>query len=138
MTIGILREPSFETRVSLLPEHISVFKKPNIRVLVESKCGNTAFATNAQYEKEGAEISSRENILRTCDILLSIHHLTEDDMQYVKNASVILGVYNPLAQASLIKEWAIKGLTTFSMDMLPRTTRAQSMDVLSSQANIAG
>ena len=138
MTIGILREPSFETRVSLLPEHISVLKKQNIRVLVESKCGNTAFASDAQYEKEGAEISSRENILRACDILLSIHHLTEDDMQYVKNASVILGVYNPLAQASLIKEWAIKGLTTFSMDMLPRTTRAQSMDVLSSQANIAG
>ena len=138
MTIGILREPSFETRVSLLPEHISVLKKQNIHVLAESNCGNTAFAADAQYEQEGSEISSRENILRTCDILLSIHPLTGDDMKYVKNTSVVLGVYNPLAQASLLKEWADKGLTTFSMDMLPRTTRAQSMDVLSSQANIAG
>lgn len=138
MTIGILREPSIETRVSLIPEHISVLKKQNIQVLVESSCGSSAFAPDSLYSEQGAEISSREHVLKTADILLSIHPLSPEDFKSVKSSAVILGVYNPLANFSLIKDWAKQGLTTFSMDMLPRTTRAQTMDVLSSQANIAG
>lgn len=138
MTIGILLEPSPETRVSLIPEHISVLKKQNINVLAESNCGSNAFATDTLYSDQGAEVSSRENVLRNSDILLSIHPLTEDDLNKAKKSAVILGVFNPLANFELIKKWAEQGFTTFSMDMLPRTTRAQSMDILSSQANIAG
>ncbi len=138
MTIGILCEPSIETRVSLLPEHISFFKKHNIDVLAETNAGSKAFAPDALYEQEGAEISSRENVLERSEILLSIHPLTDTDLKSVKSPAVVLGMYNPLSQQQLINDWAQKGLTTFSMDMLPRTTRAQSMDVLSSQANIAG
>ena len=138
MTIGILREPSIETRVSLIPEHISVLKKQNIQVLVESSCGNSAFAPDSLYTEQGAEISSRENVLKTADILLSIHPLSPEDLKSLKSSAVLLGVYSPLANFSLIENWAKQGLTTFSMDMLPRTTRAQTMDVLSSQANIAG
>lgn len=138
MTIGILREPSIETRVSLIPEHISVLKKQNIQVLVESSCGNSAFAPDSLYTEQGAEISSRENVLKTADILLSIHPLSPEDLKFLKSSAVLLGVYSPLANFSLIEGWAKQGLTTFSMDMLPRTSRAQSMDVLSSQANIAG
>lgn len=138
MTIGILREPVFENRVSLIPEHIPVLKKLNIHVLAESNCGERAFAIDSLYTQQGVEISSRENILRTCDIILSINPLTAGDMESVESNTVLLGVYSPLAQASLIKNFAENRLTTFSMDMLPRTTRAQSMDVLSSQANIAG
>ncbi|MDO8994626.1 MAG: NAD(P)(+) transhydrogenase (Re/Si-specific) subunit alpha, partial [Daejeonella sp.] len=138
MTIGILLEPIPETRVSLIPEHISVLKKQNINVLAESNCGAKAFAPDILYSEQGAEISSRENVLKNSDILLSIHPLTEDDLNKVKKSAVILGVFNPLANFELIKKWAECGFTTFSMDMLPRTTRAQSMDILSSQANIAG
>lgn len=138
MTIGILCEPSIETRVSLLPEHIPALKKHNINVLVESNAGSKAFTPDALYEKEGAEIKSRDHILKSADILLSIHPLTPDDLNAVKSSSVLLGMYGPLGQPQVMKEWAEKGLTTFSLDMLPRTTRAQSMDVLSSQANIAG
>ena len=138
MTIGILREPSIETRVSLIPEHISVLKKQNIQVLVESSCGNSAFAPDSLYTEQGAEISSRENVLKTADILLSIHPLSPEDFKSLKSSAVLLGVYSPLANFTLIVDWAKQGLTTFSMDMLPRTSRAQSMDVLSSQANIAG
>lgn len=138
MIIGILREPSIENRVSLIPEHISVLKKQNIHVMAESNCGNSAYAADSLYTEQGAEISSRENILKTADILLSIHPLTEEDLKSLKSTAVVLGVYNPLSNFSIINDWADKGLTTFSMDMLPRTTRAQSMDVLSSQANIAG
>ena len=83
-------------------------------------------------------MSSRENVLKNSDILLSINLLTTEDLKNLKKNAIVLGVYNPLANFTLIKDWASKGLTTFSMDMLPRTTRAQSMDILSSQANIAG
>lgn len=138
MTIGILCEPVFENRVSLLPEHVPVLKKPGVQVLAESKAGLKAFASDSLYEQQGAGITIREHILKTADILLSIHPLTKDDVKLLKSGSVLLGVYSPLSQVSFFKQWAEKGLTTFSLDMLPRTTRAQSMDVLSSQANIAG
>lgn len=138
MTIGILSEPLIETRVSLLPEHISLLKKHKIDVLIEIAAGNRAFAKDSQYIEQGAERRARESILKASDILLTIHPLTGDDLKLVKNSTVILGMYNPLSKPQLIKDWAVNGLTTFSMDMLPRTTRAQSMDVLSSQANIAG
>ncbi len=138
MTIGILCEPSFENRVSLLPEHIPILKKQNIRVLAETNCGERAFASDSLYIQQGVEISSRENILKSSEIILSINPLTSDDLQVVEANAVLLGIYSPLAQAPLIKSFADKNLTTFSLDMLPRTTRAQSMDVLSSQANIAG
>ena len=138
MTIGILCEPLIDTRVSLLPEHIAFLKKQKINVLIETEAGNKAYAKDTLYEQEGAEVSSRENVLKSSDILLSIHPLSSADLEIVRNSSVMLGMYNPLSQPQLVKAWAEKGLTTFSMDMLPRTTRAQSMDVLSSQANIAG
>ncbi len=138
MTVGILLEPSIETRVSLLPEHVPFLKKHTIDVIVESNAGLKAFAADTAYEQEGAEIASRDDVLKKSDIVLSIHTLTPDDLKSIKSQAVILGMYNPLGQPDLIADWAQKGLTTFSMDMLPRTTRAQSMDVLSSQANIAG
>jgi len=138
MTIGILLETSPETRVSLFPEHISVLKKLKINVLVQHNSGANSFAPDVLYSEQGAEITSRENVLKNSDILLSIHPISEQDLKLAKKSSVILGVFNPLANFELIKSWAEQGFTTFSMDMLPRTTRAQSMDILSSQANIAG
>lgn len=138
MTIGILSEPVFETRVSLLPEHISPLKKQKIDVLIETGAGKSAFAQDTQYIREEAKVTSRVDVLRTSDIILTIHPLSPDDLKITRKSSVILGMFSPLSQPQLVKDWAEKGLTTFSMDMLPRTTRAQSMDVLSSQANIAG
>lgn len=137
MIIGVLKEPSPETRVSLLPEHIVVLKKWNVEVLVETDAGLHAFAHDKQYQDAGAAISSRQEVLQKSDIVLSIN--SPDKTEIVNpNAKILLGLYQPLFYPALMKEYAGKGLTVFSMDMLPRTTRAQSMDVLSSQANIAG
>ena len=138
MIIGILREPSIETRVSLIPEHIKVLTKQNIQVLVEHDCGILAFAPDNLYKEQGAELSTRDEILKNADVLLTINSLSNEDLKSIKKNAIVLGVYSPLANLNLMQEWALKGLTTFSMDMLPRTTRAQSMDILSSQANIAG
>ena len=137
MIIGVLKEPSPETRVSLLPEHLATLKKWNVEVVVESDAGISAFATDEKYSDGGAEIKSRDEVLQTADIILSINIFPETQNSDIRS-KIILGNYQPLFNATLIKGWAEKGLTVFSMDMLPRTTRAQSMDVLSSQANIAG
>ena len=136
MTIGLLKEPSHETRVSLLPEAVATLTKKNIIVLVESGAGEKAFSRDVDYKNAGAAIASRNEVLQSADLILSIHALTDADS--TKTGAVALGVYQPLYNQSLMQQWAAKGITVFSLDMLPRTTRAQSMDVLSSQANIAG
>ena len=129
MTIGVFKEPGFENRVSLLPEAVAALTKKGINVWVEQSAGLRAFSTDADYEKAGARIVASPE---TADVYLAIHPPAATPK------GVYIGVYQPLFQKDLMKTWATNGLTVFSLDMLPRTTRAQSMDVLSSQANIAG
>jgi NAD(P) transhydrogenase subunit alpha len=135
MIIGILREPSFESRVSLLAEGAAALIKKGLTVWVESGAGLKASCTDEEYSKNGAIVQSADKILKGADVLLRINH---DDIPSSLKDKVLIGVYQPLFNSKLMEQWAKKGITTFSLDMLPRTTRAQSMDVLSSQANIAG
>lgn len=137
MIIGVLKEPSPETRVSLLPEHITILKKWNVEVCIEYNAGVTAFASDEKYAEAGATVKSRNEVLQTSDLILSINAPGTSDIVHL-TSDILLGVYQPLFNSGLIKDLAAKGCTVFSMDMLPRTTRAQSMDILSSQANIAG
>ena len=138
MIIGVLKESFPETRVSLLSEHIAILKKWNVSAVIENNAGISSLATNDEYTKAGAAIAPRVEVLHTSDIILSMSNVSSADISAMKAGAILLGVYQPLFNAELIREWAGKGLTIFSMDMLPRTTRAQSMDILSSQANIAG
>ena len=136
MIIGVLKEPTPETRVSLLPEHIVLLKKWKVDVLIESNAGLTAFAEDEKYVEAGAKICSREEIEKLAGVILSIN--IQPIAFHCQPATILLGIFQPLFYPQLIQGFADKALTVFSMDMLPRTTRAQSMDVLSSQANIAG
>jgi H+-translocating NAD(P) transhydrogenase subunit alpha len=136
MTIGILQEPSFETRVSMLPEAVAALTKKSHTVLVENGAGIKASAADDDYIKAGAQIKSGQDILNNADVILRINH--PDETLPIPNAKILIGVYQPLFNIDLMKDWSAKNITSFSLDMLPRTTRAQSMDVLSSQANIAG
>jgi H+-translocating NAD(P) transhydrogenase subunit alpha len=134
MTIGILKEPTFENRVSLLPDAVAAITKKGIEVIAEQGAGDRAYASDADYEKAGAQIKTRAEVLSAATILLALN-----PPEAIPPASAIMvGVYQPLFNAILMKQWADAGITSFSLDMLPRTTRAQSMDILSSQANIAG
>ncbi len=137
MTIGLLKEHPPETRVALLPEHISILKKWNVTVLVEQGAGDKAFATDEQYTEAGAAITSRDELLQKAILVLTINSLNSEDLSHCK-AKVLFGLFQPLYNPALMKDWSEKGFSIFSIDMLPRTTRGQSMDVLSSQANIAG
>ena len=136
MTVGILKEPVGETRVSLLPDAVASLVKSGRTVLVEAGAGSLAFASDTDYEAAGARIVPAAEIAESADVVLALH---QPPLQYVtRPGQVFIGIYQPLYHQVLVQQWAEKGVTTFSLDMLPRTTRAQSMDVLSSQANIAG
>ena len=137
MTIGLLKEPAEETRVSLLPEAVATLTKKNINVLLETGAGEKAFSRDRDYEKAGAKVCSRNEVLQSSNLILSINALAPQDIM-PPSTTILLGVYQPLYNQPIMQQWSEKGLTTFSLDMLPRTTRAQSMDVLSSQANISG
>jgi NAD(P) transhydrogenase subunit alpha len=138
MIAGILKEPTGENRVSFLPEHLAGLLKLNIEIWVQENAGAAAYATNEVYQQAGASIHSRSEILQNAQIIFSILPLTNDDLQIIKPGTVVIGVYQPLYNYAEMQLWANKNLITFSLDTIPRTTRAQSMDVLSSQANIAG
>ena len=135
MTVGILKEPIFENRISLLPEQIETLIKKNIEVIVEETAGENAFALDDDYVKKGAKITDRNAVISKADILLCIHPIPSNEL---KNNSILLGVYQPLINNNFVQDCCTKQICCFSLDMIPRTTRAQSMDVLSSQANIAG
>ena len=135
MTVGILKEPQGENRVSLLPEQVETLTKKNIQVIVEDGAGANAFSSNDLYKAKGATIAARSEVLSKADLLLFINTA---NIEGAKANAIVLGAYQPLSNVDAIKNWASKNVTCFSLDMIPRTTRAQSMDVLSSQANIAG
>lgn len=137
MTIGVLKEPAHETRVSLLAESVAALKKKGITIIIEDGAGEKAFCSNAEFEQAGAQIKSRSEVLSAADLILSIHQPSAAEIDLLKQ-KILIGVFQPLFNTAEMKEWAVKGVTSFSLDMLPRTTRAQAMDVLSSQANIAG
>lgn len=135
MIIGVLKEQAPETRVSLVPEVVAALVKMNVKVWVEQDAGVSAFYSDRSYTDAGAEIKQAQDIYSAADMVLSMQAANAAN---AKTGAVLIGIYQPLFNPGLMQKWADKGYTVFSMDTIPRTTRAQSMDVLSSQANIAG
>ncbi|HQS23990.1 MAG: NAD(P) transhydrogenase subunit alpha [Sphingobacteriia bacterium 24-36-13] len=138
MIIGILKEPAGENRVAMLPEQLVLLVKQGIEVMVEKDAGANAFANNELYVTAGATVTNRNTVLSSASILLSYWSIPDDELAKTQKGVILIGVFQPLFNFQLMKAWASNGFTVFSLDMIPRTTRAQSMDVLSSQANIAG
>lgn len=136
MVIGVLKEQAPETRVSLVPEVVAALVKMNVSVYVEPGAGDTAFHSDKSYTDAGAVIKDRNTIVSEANLILAIH--TDNMPDGVKQGTVVMGVFQPLFNTKQMQQWAGKGYTVFSLDTIPRTTRAQAMDVLSSQANIAG
>jgi NAD(P) transhydrogenase subunit alpha len=138
MTIGILKESPGENRVALLPESVATLVKMNVSLVVESGAGLTAFASDRQYEEAGAKMDTKQNVIAAADLLIKIQPPTAEEVALLKEGQSIMSVLNPYFNGTLIKELAAKKITAFSMDVVPRTTRAQAMDILSSMATVAG
>ena len=138
MILGILKETNNDKRVSLLPEQAAVLVAKQVSVIVETGAGSAAYAADATYTDKNVSVKDRASVLSTADLVLSINPLSSAEMAQLKPGAVVLGTFQPLFNIDLVKQAVDKKASLFSMDMIPRTTRAQSMDVLSSQANIAG
>jgi NAD(P) transhydrogenase subunit alpha len=138
MIIGILKEEGPENRVSLLPESGATLTKMMVTVLVEKGAGLRAFASDSDYETAGAKIAAKADVIAQSDMLIKINPPTDAEMGQFKEKSVFLAVLNPFFNTDLIKTLAHKNITSFSLDVIPRTSRAQSMDILSSMATVAG
>ena len=138
MKIGILKEPDFEHRVALLPEAVKALKDMKIDILIEKDAGLKAFAGNQEYEKAGAVVVDGNKVKSDANVLLRINPLKEDSLAELNDGQVIISVFNPLSDKEIVDAYLKSNQTAFSMDMIPRTTRGQAMDILSSMATIAG
>ncbi len=138
MTIGILKEITGENRVAMLPESVATLVKMNVTMLVETGAGLNAFASDTEYELAGSQILAKDKVIAGADVLIKIQPPTSEEIGLMKDGQVIMAVLNPYFNTDLVKELTAKNITGFSMDVVPRTSRAQAMDILSSMATVAG
>jgi len=138
MKIGILKEVAGDKRVALLPENIVKLQQMNALVWIEQGAGERAFYSDKEYEDSGARVASGKEVIDQADLLIRIAPFTREEMAGMGKGKVLLSLINPLTNREIIQDAAYHGLTTLSLDMIPRITRAQSMDVLSSMATTAG
>ena len=138
MTVGVPRESaSGETRVALIPASIPPIKKAGLDVIVEAGAGVAAGFPDDQYRAQGATVASRADVFGKADIILQVRAAPGDPSVLRRQQSVI-GFADPLGAPAGIAALAKSGATVFSMELMPRITRAQSMDALSSMATVAG
>jgi NAD(P) transhydrogenase subunit alpha len=146
MIVGVPRE-SFpgERRVALVPAAIPNLIKTGLEVVVEAGAGAAAGYPDADYTAKGAKIAAdRAEVFRAADIVVQIlcygsnDKTGKADLPFFRNGQLLIGFLRPLGSIETIREIASKGVTSFSVELMPRTTRAQSMDVLSSMGTICG
>ena len=140
MNIVVLRETAAgEARVALMPESVKKLVALKAAVKVESKAGEGAARTDDDYAQAGAEISSDRNaLLEAADVLVVVNRLAPEDFARLKQGAVVLGFLRPLDEPKALEPAMNHGLTTFAMELIPRITRAQAMDALSSMATVVG
>lgn len=140
MLIGIPREATGgETRVALLPDAVArLLKLPGIQVQVEKGLGETVHAPDSAYEKAGAKLVDRTKVLGTSDLILRIRKPEAAEIGKIRKGAIHLSFLDPFRDPLTAPKLAAAGVSAISLEMIPRTTRAQRMDVLSSQANLAG
>ena len=137
MLIGVpLETAPGETRVAVTPETAKKLIAQGHTVRVQSGAGIVASATDSAYEAAGAQITDRAGAFGS-ELVLKVRSPDADELSLMKSGTALVGMLNPFDKDNLAR-LAAAGLTSFALEAAPRTTRAQSMDVLSSQANIAG
>lgn len=140
MKIVVLRETQDgEARVALMPESVKKLVALGTSVHVESGAGLGAARTDADYREAGAEISSdREALLSDAGVLAVVNRPGPNDFALLKRGAIVIGFLRPLDEPAALLPALDRGVTTFSVELIPRITRAQAMDALSSMATVAG
>jgi NAD(P) transhydrogenase subunit alpha len=140
MKIAVLKEElPGEARVALMPDSVKKLAALKASVMVESGAGLAAARSDADYSEAGAEVSAdRDAILRDADVLVAVNRPADEVFAKLRKGAVVLGFLRPLDEPQALRPALTGGLTTFAMELVPRITRAQSMDALSSMATVAG
>lgn len=138
MIIGLIKEQAGENRVAFLPETVSQLIKLKVRVLFERGAGVNAYADDAAYLASGAEPAELPDILSLSDVVVKINPPDAILRKTLRRGSVLVCVLDSLSDKNIVSELAEAGITSFGLEVIPRTTRAQAMDILSSMATVAG
>jgi NAD(P) transhydrogenase subunit alpha len=139
MKIGILKETQKgEKRVAVSPNIAKQFISKGFEVLVEENAGKNSSYKNTDYTEVSASVEKREVVFKNADVLVKINPFDEEDLKLVNKGQILMSQLFHMSNPELVKSIAEKGATAFSMDAVPRISRAQDMDVLSSQSNLAG
>ena len=138
LTIGVLTETEpGETRVALVPEIAARFRDKGVDIVIEDGAGDGAGIASSAFEDVSVE-RDRKSILSGADVLLTVQPPDPEDIGRLKKDAVVVGFLDPYARETLIDNFCKHGITAFAMELVPRISRAQSMDALSSQAAVAG
>lgn len=137
MVLGILKEHSYN-RVSIVPTAFKKLKALGVEIMVESGAGDKSSFNDSTYAEQGIDTVSRDVLLTKADILVSIAPIHDGELKMVKNGATYISMFAPYQYPDVIENLAKYPINVISMDMIPRTTLAQSMDVLSSMASLSG
>ena len=138
--IGSVKEDlTTEKRISITPETVKKFTDSNFSIFLEKKYGEHLGITDDEYKNAGATLyDSAKEVLEKSQIILKVNCPSDDEINSIQDKSILIGQFDPLSDKERLNKLIKKNINIFSLNLLPRITRAQSMDVLSSQANLAG
>ena len=138
--IGSVKEDlASEKRISITPETVKKFSDLNFSVLLENKYGEHLGINDEEYKNKGSTLyGSIKEVLEKSQIILKVNCPTNDEINSIKDKSILIGQFDPMSDREKLNKLIKKNINIFSLNLLPRITRAQTMDVLSSQANLAG
>lgn len=138
MIAGILKESGGEKRVALLPGETAAVIKLGLKVVVEEGAGYGAYATDEEYRSAGASVTSRKEVISGAALLFTVNPPVSDDISLFSEGQILFTVLDPVSNRDWLELARNRGLTVLALDLVPRITRAQSMDILSSMATVAG
>jgi H+-translocating NAD(P) transhydrogenase subunit alpha len=139
MKVGVAKESApGETRVAVVPDTVRRLVDDGVEALVERGAGDGATFADAAYEQAGARVVSAEELYAEADVVCRVRKPSDEEIARLREGQVLLALLQPLADPELIRVLAGRGVTAFSLDSIPRVTRAQPMDALSSQSTAAG
>jgi NAD(P) transhydrogenase subunit alpha len=138
MVIGVLKERNPENRVAVVPDTAKALIAMKAQVMVESGAGMNAFISDMDFEIAGAKCETRLEVLKNAGIILTVDALSIDETSDMQHGTIVIGSLNPQKNPALITQFLKQKITSFSLEFLPRTTLAQSMDINSSMATVSG
>lgn len=138
MKIAVLKEAPDETRCAAIPETVKKFIALGAEIAVERGAGENASVTDADFEAAGAMLASRAEVLKGAGVILGVNGPDPQTLSGAEGGALLVGALDPFRRRDAVEGYASAGIEALAMEWMPRITRAQSMDILSSQSNLAG